>query len=1318
MNKPYSKTASHHTIKKAELKTVVHENERYFRISNHDAMRPFFMSIVSDANHWMFISSNGGLSAGRKNPEFALFPYYTDDKITESADNTGSKTIFQVHAGDEVLIWEPFSERYTGKYAISRNLYKSIYGNKILFEEVNHDLDLTFRYQWSPSRKFGFVRKAELINHSEKEIRVNVLDGIQNIMPFGVPSDLQRSTSNLVDAYKRSELEPSSGIGIYALSAIIVDKAEPSEALKANIAWCVGLENPVRLLSSLQLNRFRRDQRAQGEPEVPGARETRDDQDTQGERNMRGELGHGGDLNTEGQRDTRDDQDIRGEHGIEEERDIKGEKGAYFVSAEFLLPGNSEKKWMIVANVNQGQAQIIRLSKEIQEDKQLKEKIRQDIDAGTQNLVRLVAAADGLQQTADKLVDARHFANAMFNIMRGGVFDDNYQVKKPDFVNYLSRANKEVAERNRDLTGELEEVFGQSALKELVLKRNDADLARLAIEYLPLKFSRRHGDPSRPWNYFTINIENESDGSEILDYEGNWRDLFQNWEALAHSYPEFIEGMIFKFLNASTFDGYNPYRVTKGGFDWETIEPDDPWSYIGYWGDHQIIYLQKFFEVAEKYHPGILASYFDKEWFVYAAVPYTIKPYEDLLKNPKDTIGFDHKWDAAIRRRREALGADGALLTVDAADGAAPAAEGAMPGAIGALLTGDVALLGTTGAPPAADGKRIYHVNFLEKILATVLAKLSNFIPETGIWLNTQRPEWNDANNALVGNGVSMVTLYYLRRFMKFFQGVLERAHLESAVQETPGPQSEVPASAAPEIPGPVSPALQSPDRENIRISGELAALFHSVKQALTDFRPLLATSINDRDRKMILDRLGEAASDYRQTIYQYGFSGKKEAVSVIGLKDFTSACLEFIDHSIRANKREDRLYHAYNLMTATEKGVSCDHLSEMLEGQVAVLSSGYLSSKEALEVLDALKGSALFREDQYSYILYPNRDLPGFLKKNTIPAADAAASELIRKLVADGNTEIVEQDVLGALHFNGNFRNAADLEGALDALAANSGQHGASTEHGGQPGAQGSREHGGQPGAQGSREHDGLPAGQYKDLVEKDHKLLLEIFEKVFNHKAFTGRSGTFFAYEGLGSIYWHMVSKLLLAVQECCLKAMEEKADPVTVGKLLEHYYEIEAGIGTHKPPELYGAFPTDPYSHTPWHRGAQQPGMTGQVKEDVLSRFGELGVDVRDGQLYFDPRLLREEEFLKEAQTFEYVAVNGVPAKLSLNKGQLAFTCCAVPVVYSASDNDHIAVYYVDGSKEEIAGNALTPELSSLVFKRTGRIERLEVSLKRGH
>jgi len=73
-------------------------------------------------------------------------------------------------------------------------------------------------------------------------------------LPFGVEEALQNSTSNLVDAYKRTELIEGSSLAVFALSAIIVDKAEPSEALKSNIAWCLGLENPTILLSSKQLD--------------------------------------------------------------------------------------------------------------------------------------------------------------------------------------------------------------------------------------------------------------------------------------------------------------------------------------------------------------------------------------------------------------------------------------------------------------------------------------------------------------------------------------------------------------------------------------------------------------------------------------------------------------------------------------------------------------------------------------------------------------------------------------------------------------------------------------------------------------------------------------------------------------------------------------------------------------------------------------------------------------------------------------------------------------------------------------------------------
>lgn len=1119
-------------------------NENFYKISNSDKMRPFFMSLVSESNHWMFISSNGGISAGRKNAEKALFPYYTEDKITESAEITGSKTIILLHKQNKSLLWEPFSMKYEGVYDINRNLYKNAFGNKVIFEEINNDLGLTFRYQWNTSNKFGFVKKSTLINNNNKSSQVSVLDGIQNILPYSLGSDMQNSLSNLVDAYKKSELEGS--LGIYALSAVIVDKPEPSEALKANIAWSLGLENPTYLISSLQLNRFKLGEK------------------------------------------------------LETEKDIKAEKGAYFVVSDFELKPNSEKQWLIVASVSQGPSDIVEISDKLKAKKSLYKEVEEDIELGTQNLINLTANADGLQLTADKLQNTRHFSNVLFNCMRGGIFDENYKIETSDFISYLKRANINSYHLQKNLLDKLPETTTVKGLRIIAEHIYDNDFKRLCLEYMPLKFSRRHGDPSRPWNRFSINTQSELDGSKILDYEGNWRDIFQNWEALAHSYPDFIESMIHKFLNASTFDGYNPYRVTKDGFDWEIIEPNDPWSFIGYWGDHQIIYLLKFLEFAENHYPNKLAEYFNTDMFVYANVPYKIKSYSEILKDPKDTIDFDHELNDTILKRKLELGADGALLT--------------------------------------DQNNSIYRVNLIEKLLATVLAKVSNFIPEAGIWLNTQRPEWNDANNALVGNGVSMVTLYYLRRFLSFFERIIEKSNFDKVL-----------------------------------VSEEMAKFFEDTNSTLDKYKTLLSGKINDKERRAVLDGLGNAGSDYRTTIYENGFSAKKQELSKNDLLNFVKITLKYLEHSIDANKRADKLYHSYNLMTIKKnEEISITYLPEMLEGQVAVLSSGYLSSRECLRILNGMKASALFREDQYTYLLYPNKELKRFVDKNKIPKDRFEASDLLGQLLKDGNSSIIEKDKKGNYHFNGNFNNANSLKQAILEL----------------------------------------PEEKYDVLIEKDRELILDIFEEVFDHKSFTGRSGTFFGYEGLGSIYWHMVSKFLLAVQESCLKAIENKESDVLIGKLLDHYYEINAGIGVHKSPQLYGAFPTDPYSHTPEGKGAQQPGMTGQVKEDILSRFGELGVFVKEGKLQFNSRLLRASEFLKEATKFRYTDINNQVKVIALEKDSLGFTYCQVPVIYKLSTENRIKLICEGSPTKVLDSLSLDKAYSNRVFSRSGEVKKIIV------
>ena len=191
-------------------------------------------------------------------------------------------------------------------------------------------------------------------------------------------------------------------------------------------------------------------------------------------------------------------------------------------------------------------------------------------------------------------------------------------------------------------------------------------------------------------------------------------------------------------------------------------------------------------------------------------------------------------------------------------------------------------------------------------------------------------------------------------------------------------------------------------------------------------------------------------------------------------------------------------------------------------------------------------------------------------------------------------------------------------------------------------------------------------------------------------------------------------MVSKLLLAALENFQKAVEQGADPVVIGKLADCYFDIREGIGFNKTPDNYGAFPTDPYSHTPGFAGAKQPGMTGQVKEEVITRLMELGVFVDAGCISFNPFILRKSEFLKADDKLVYFDINGDQQMVELSAGQLGFTYCQVPVVYSLAEQTTITIRFADGSTSAIDGHQIDAETSMQIFDKTGAVAKLEVAL----
>lgn len=1096
------------------------EGQPVYKIENYDAMENFFMTITSASDIWNFCWSYGGLTAGRVDSNHAIFPYYTADKVSDAASYTGPYTCVKAKKNGQTFIWEPFSSfncsasvKAIQDKKLVRNIYKNYNGSRVWFEEINSELELLFRYSWTSSEKYGIVRTVHVENLGNDKVDLSILDGCRNILPACCTSDFQNSNSVLLDAYKKTDLDEECNLVEFSVSSIVSDKAEPNEGLYANTCW------------------FSTADKISLDTEAPSK--------------------------------------FVEDEAIDYSNVSKGKRSSVYINPKFQLDKKESKDWIQIFDTYLTLTKIKELKKSISDKKDTINDLLADIGKGNETLTNYIAQADGIQDTRNKMACLHHQQNVMFNIMRGGIFVDDGKIDLKDFILFISQRNKELSKIAKEYFSQVSnQELTYSELSELVEKTNIPQFKRLFLEYMPLTFSRRHGDPSRPWNSFNIKLK-DNNGNSILNYEGNWRDIFQNWEALAYSYPMYIKNMCAKFLNAMTIEGFNPYKINRQGIDWEIPDPTNPWAQIGYWGDHQVIYFEKLLEFYDATNHKSLLSSLNEKLYTSSNVPYRLKSYEEIVKNPRSTIIFDWDLSKQLSASSKEKGSDAKLI------------------------------LDETGSP--------YLVSFTTKMLQIVVAKAANFIPGGGIWLNTQRPEWNDANNALAGYGLSIVTLCYLYRYINFLIKLYSETDLTSVSIQTT-----------------LANCLQ-----------KLYTLYANSE--------VEACAKSPSARKHFADKAGQIFEQERNTYYQCGYSEGEKEIETKEIVKILQTIQKHVEYTIKMNKRSDGLYHSYNTVKISDKEMIVEYLQEMLEGQVAVLSSTLLKPNEAIDVIDALRQSRMYETRQKSYMLYPNKELPAFHNKNNVPAQEV---EKLNSILSRTGNFYLEKDINGIYHFNPSFRNANVLKD--------------------------------------------IAAEQDENLKLSDDELkkLLEVYEKTFNHQSFTGRSGTFYAYEGLGSIYWHMVSKLLLAVQEN-LFAAKALGDKDSAEKLTQAYYDVRSGLSYNKTPELYGAFPQDPYSHTPNGQGAKQPGMTGQVKEEVLTRWGELGLSIKDGSVTFDPVLLEANE-IKEDST-------------------LTFTWCGVKVEYLFGQGENTIT--VDGQKR--IGNQLTAEEIKNIFDRNGKVKKIQLS-----
>ncbi|MFT4606115.1 MAG: hypothetical protein ACI9W4_002862, partial [Rhodothermales bacterium] len=83
---------------------------------------------------------------------------------------------------------------------------------------------------------------------------------------------------------------------------------------------------------------------------------------------------------------------------------------------------------------------------------------------------------------------------------------------------------------------------------------------------------------------------------------------------------------------------------------------------------------------------------------------------------------------------------------------------------------------------------------------------------------------------------------------------------------------------------------------------------------------------------------------------------------------------------------------------------------------------------------------------------------------------------------------------------------------------------------------------------------------------------------------------------------------------------------------------------------------------------------------------------------------------------ARPFRYLGVGGDWQELEVPASGLAFTWCQVPLVYTLGETPSLTVTWKGGQSQTLTELALPAQMAGELFRRTGRVERIDLVLDR--
>ncbi len=213
-----------------------------FHIEDYQKQKPFasFLSGIAGKKGiplWAFYVNRGQLisSFGIRDKNGAIMEFFPANKAYQYTANFGFRTFVKVNG----KVFEFFRETH-----LSQSL--DVYPDRVTIQEENKDCGIAVKvtYHTLPNEQVAaLVRIVEFKNLTSEEKTIEVVDGLTQILPYGIDYGGYKSISNLLQSWMQVDLFDT--FVFYKLRASTHDEAEVKKINEGNFYASIGLMKPL-----------------------------------------------------------------------------------------------------------------------------------------------------------------------------------------------------------------------------------------------------------------------------------------------------------------------------------------------------------------------------------------------------------------------------------------------------------------------------------------------------------------------------------------------------------------------------------------------------------------------------------------------------------------------------------------------------------------------------------------------------------------------------------------------------------------------------------------------------------------------------------------------------------------------------------------------------------------------------------------------------------------------------------------------------------------------------------------------------------------